>query len=80
MTDYERFVEYGRIRRIAKEVDPYSITFERDNILYVAISSDHVIKADKFKIQSDDAVRDWIKLMLDIGLAFKGGETHAKVF
>ena len=80
MTDFERFQEYGRIRRIAKEVDPYSVTFERDNRLYVAISSGHIIKADKFSIQSDNAVRDWLKLMLDIGLAFKGGETHAKVF
>ena len=80
MTDFERFQEYGRIRRIAKEVDPYSMTFERDKKLYVAISSGHVIKADKFRTQSDDAVRDWLKLMLDIGLAFKGGETHAIVF
>ena len=80
MTDFERFQEYGRVRRIAKEVDPYSMTFERDNQLYVAISSGHIIKAHKFRIQSDDAVRNWIKLMLDIGLAFKGGETHAKVF
>ena len=78
--EYEAWRQYGRIRRIAKEVDPYSMTFERDNKLYVAISSGHVIKADKFKMQSDDAVRDWLKLMLDIGLAFKGGETHAKVF
>ena len=78
--EYEAWRQYGRIRRIAKEVDPYSMTFERDNKLYVAISSGHVIKADKFKIQSDDAVRDWLKLMLDIGLAFKGGETHAIVF
>lgn len=80
MTDYERFEEYGRLRRIAKSVDPYSIVFERDKKLYVAISSGHVIKADKFNIQSDEAVRDWLKLMLDIGLAFKGGETHAIVF
>ena len=37
--NFEAFSEYGRIRSIAKDVDPYSMTFENSNKLYVALSS-----------------------------------------
>lgn len=76
--DFKAFSEYGRIRRIAKSIDPYSMTFENNNQLYVAISSGQTIRAEKFKHMSDDAVKHWLKLLFNIRMAFKGGETHAK--
>lgn len=63
---YINFLQFGRIREIAKEVDCYSLTFEHDNQLYVAISSGQTIKAEKFKHMSDDAVKHWLKLLLNI--------------
>lgn len=64
--DFEAFSEYGRIRRIAKSIDPYSMTFEINNKLYVAISSGQTVRAEKFKHMTDDAVRHWLKLLLNI--------------
>lgn len=64
--DFEAFSEYGRIRRIAKRIDPYSITFENNGELYVAISSGQTIKAEKFKHMSDDAVNYWLQLLLNV--------------
>lgn len=64
--DFEAFSEYGRIRRIAKSIDPYSMTFENNNQLYVALSSKQVVAAEKFKHMSDDAVKHWLKLLLNI--------------
>lgn len=64
--DFEAFSEYGRIRRIAKSIDPYSITFENNGELYVAISSGQTIKAEKFKHMSDDAVKHWLTLLLNV--------------
>ena len=66
MTDFENFQQYGRIRNIAKSIDPYSITFENNGELYVAISSGQTIRAEKFKHMSDDAVKHWLKLLLNI--------------
>ena len=66
MNDYENFLQFGRIREIAKEVDCYSLTFEHDSQLYVAISSGQTIRADKFKHMSDEAVKHWLKLLLNI--------------
>ena len=66
MTDFENFQQYGRIRNIAKSIDPYSITFENNRELYVAISSGQTIRAEKFKHMSDDAVKHWLKLLLNI--------------
>ena len=66
MTDYENFLQFGRIRNIAKSVDPYSMTFENNDQLYVAISSGQTIRAEKFKNMSDDAVKHWLKLLLNI--------------
>lgn len=62
----DNFLQFGRIREIAKEVDCYSLTFEHDNQLYVALSSGQTIKAEKFKHMTDDAVRHWLKLLLII--------------
>lgn len=66
MTAFENFQQYGRIRNIAKRVDPYSITFENNGELYVAIRSGQTIRAEKFKHMSDDAVKHWLKLLLNI--------------
>ena len=66
MNDYENFLQFGRIREIANEVDCYSLTFEHDNQLYVAISSGQTIRAEKFKHMTDDAVKHWLKLLLNI--------------
>jgi len=66
MTAFENFQQYGRIRNIAKRVDPYSITFENNGELYVAISSGQTIKAEKFKHMSDNAVNYWLQLLLNI--------------
>lgn len=66
MTDYENFLQFGRIRNIAKSVDPYSMTFENNDQLYVAISSGQTIRAEKFKHMSDAAVKHWLKLLLNI--------------
>ena len=66
MTAFENFQQYGRIRNIAKSVDPYSMTFENNDQLYVAISSGQTIRAEKFKHMSDDAVKHWLKLLLNI--------------
>ena len=74
---YINFLQFGRIREIAKDVDEYSLTFEHDNQLYVAISSGQTIRAEKFKHMTDDAVKHWLQLLFDIRMAFKGGDTHA---
>lgn len=66
MTAHENFQQYGRIRRIAKSIDPYSITFENNGELYVAISSGQIIRAEKFKHMSDNAVNYWLQLLLNI--------------
>ena len=63
---YINFLQFGRIREIAKEVDCYSLTFEHDNQLYVAISSGQTIRAEKFKHMSDNAIKHWLKLLLNI--------------
>ena len=76
--DFEAFSEYGRIRRIAKSIDPYSMTFENNNKLYVALSSGQVVRAEKFQHMTDDTVKHWLKFLFDIRMAFKGGVTHAK--
>ena len=64
--DFEAFSEYGHIRRIAKSIDPYSMTFEHDNQLYVAISSGQIIRAEKFKHMPDNAIKHWLKLLLNV--------------
>ena len=71
MTAYERFQQYGRIRKIMKSVDEYSILFERDNHMYVALSTNQIIAADKFAIMSDKAVHDWLQLLFNIKMGLR---------
>ena len=66
LTDYERFQQYGRIRNIVKSIDIYSCVYERDNNIYVALSSGQIIPANKFAGISDNAVRTWLTLLLNI--------------
>ena len=65
-TKYEHFLQYGRISNIIKSIDCYSCVFERDNIIYVALSSGQVINAEKFAGLTDNAVRTWLTLLLNI--------------
>ena len=69
--DFEAFTEYGRIRRIAKSIDPYSMTFENNNKLYVALSSGQVVAAEKFKNMKDSTVSTWLKLLFTIRMDLK---------
>ena len=69
--DFEAFSEYGRIRRIAKSIDPYSMTFEKDNKLYVALSSGQVVAAEKFKSMKDSTVMTWLNLLFTIKMDLK---------
>ena len=69
--DFEAFSQYGRIRRIAKSIDPYSMTFENDNKLYVALSSGQVVAAEKFKSMKDSTVMTWLNLLFTIRMDLK---------
>ena len=71
MTDYDRFVEYGRLRRISKSVDPYSIVFENHNKLYIALSSGQTVSADHLHERSDNAVYGWLTTIFLIGMETK---------
>ena len=64
--NFEAFTEYGRIRSIAKDVDPYALVFENNDRLYVALSSGQRVQADKFKGMKDSTVFYWLKLLLNI--------------
>ena len=68
---YINFLQFGRIREIAKEVDCYSLTFEHDNQLYVAISSGQTVRAEKFKHMSDEAVKHWLQLLFNIKMGLR---------
>ncbi len=68
MTGFERFQEYGRIRSIAKDVDPYSLTFEKDDRLKVALSTGQVIDAENFHHLRDTAVYGYISMIFTIGM------------
>ena len=71
MSDYERFQEYGRLRRISKRVDPYSIVFENHNKLYIALSSGQTVSADHLHERSDNAVYGWLTTIFLIGMETK---------
>ena len=71
MTAFENFQQYGRIRNIAKSVDPYSMTFENNNTLYVALSSGQVVAAEKFKNMKDSMVSNWLNLLFTIKMVLK---------
>lgn len=64
MRGFEHFQEFGRIRSIAKDADPYSITFEDNGRMYIAISSGQVIAADKFRHLRDTTIYGYIKMLL----------------
>lgn len=68
MSDFERFREHGRLREISKKVDPYSLVYENNNHLYVALSTGQSVAADKFHDLSDDAVHNWLKVLFTIGM------------
>lgn len=68
MTDFERFKEYGRLRRIAKSIDPYSMVFEKNKELYIALSTGQVLKAEHFHERSDNAVYGWLTTLFYIGM------------
>ena len=68
MTDFERFQEHGRLRQISKDVDPYSLVFENNNHLYIALSSGQTVSADKFHGMRDFTIYCWLKVLLTIGL------------
>lgn len=68
MTDYERFQEHGRLRQISKDVDPYSLVYENNNHLYVALSTGQSVAADKFHGMRDFAVYSWLKVLFTIGM------------
>lgn len=63
MNDFERFLHYGRMRRVVKSVDRYSCVFEQNKKLYIALSTGQVIGADKFANMSDRAVISWLMLL-----------------
>ena len=66
MTDFERFQEHGRLRQIAKDVDPHSLVFENNNHLFIALSSGQTVAADKFHGMRDFAVYSWLKVLFTI--------------
>ena len=68
LTDYERFQEHGRLRQISKDVDPYSLVYENNNHLYVALSTGQSVAADKFQTISDAAVKSWLTVLFTIGM------------
>ena len=68
MSDFERFKEHGRLREISKKVDPYSLVFENNNHLYIALSSGQTVSANKFHGMRDFAVYSWLKVLFTIGL------------
>lgn len=68
MTDFERFQEHGRLRQIAKDVDPYSLVFENNNHLYVALSTGQTVAADKFHGMRDSAVFHWLNVLFLVGM------------
>ncbi len=68
MSDFERFKEHGRLREISKKVDPYSLVFENNNHLYVALSTGQSVAADKFHDVSDAAVFSWLTVLFTIGM------------
>ena len=66
-TKFDEFAEFGRIRQIAKDVDPYALVF-RDDLgrMFVALSSGQRIRADKFKSMKDSMVFYWLHIVFTI--------------
>lgn len=64
------FIEYGRIRRIVKSVDPYACVYARDDKMYAAFSTGQTIACNKFRGIKSEAVRGWL---LALYLIRRGG-------
>ena len=64
---YGAFVEYGRMRRLCKEVDAYSCVYENNGHLYGAFSTGQTVALDKYKGISDKAVVSWLTVLYTIG-------------
>lgn len=71
MSDFERFREHGRLRMISKKVDPYSLVFENNNKLYIALSSGQTVSAEHLHERSDNAVYGWLTTIFLIGMEMK---------
>ena len=67
MTNFERFQEYGRLRQIAKDADPYALVFEEKEKLYIALSTGQIVRAGKFRHMKDHTVLTWLQLLFNIG-------------
>lgn len=65
MTEFERWQHWGRIREMAKKADPYSLLFEHDGHLYVALSTGQNVQADKFITMTDRMIYNWLKLLVN---------------
>lgn len=64
---FENWKQYGRIRRLAKKVDPYACTFENNGEMRIALSTGQTIGADKLVHLSDLGASSYINLIFAIG-------------
>lgn len=65
--EYTRFVEFGRIRKIAKSIDARSLTVERNNHVIVQLSTGQQVDCTKYFGMKDDVVRNWLTVIYFIG-------------
>ncbi|MBO7694911.1 MAG: hypothetical protein J6T10_20025 [Methanobrevibacter sp.] len=65
--EYIRFVEFGRIRKIAKSIDARSLTVERNNHVIVQLSTGQQVDCTKYFGMKDDVVRNWLTVLYFIG-------------
>lgn len=65
--EYTRFVEFGRIRKIAKSIDARSLTVERNNHVIVQLSTGQQVDCTKYFGMKDDIVRNWLTVLYFIG-------------
>lgn len=65
--EYTRFVEFGRIRKIAKSIDARSLTVERNNHVIVQFSTGQQVDCTKYFGMKDDVVRNWLTVLYFIG-------------
>lgn len=65
--EYIRFVEFGRIRKIAKSIDARSLTVERNNHIIVQLSTGQQVDCTKYFGMKDDVVRNWLTVLYFIG-------------
>lgn len=65
--EYIRFVEFGRIRKIAKSIDARSLTVERNNHVIVQLSTGQQVDCTKYFGMKDNVVRNWLTVLYFIG-------------